>query len=351
MAERPRERMGDERVMARNDDVVVLGGTGFIGRHLVAALEGRVRSITVVGRGLSDRDVDAGLRFRRGDLRDLDSTRRSIAGASVVYDVTMPVSGSWEEFPENCLRCARNLAMVAKELSVRRLFYTSSSDAVYLGGGRSVDERDGTDARPHLRNPYSRSKGAAERLLFDLHRAEGLPITVFRPFIVVGRGGRLSHGGIGEWPAVTCCLGWGPGTNAQPFVLVEDVASAMAAALDVPGIEGMAFNLAGDVTPSAKEYVRLVAQRARRNFRYYPRNLTWLWLQGLARQALRRLAGRNGERQSYRDMLSKSKRSRVDCTAAKTLLGWKPNGSLERFVAEAIDCHADVPPGDLRIET
>jgi nucleoside-diphosphate-sugar epimerase len=144
--------------MARDDDVVVLGGTGFIGRHLVRVLEGRVRSITVVGRGVDDHEAD-GVRFRRGDLLDLESARRVIAGASVVYDVTLPVTTGWETFPENCLACARHLATVSREHGVRRLFYTSTSDAVYLGGRRTVDERDGTDAKPHLRNPYARSKG------------------------------------------------------------------------------------------------------------------------------------------------------------------------------------------------
>jgi nucleoside-diphosphate-sugar epimerase len=337
--------------MAHGDDVIVLGGTGFIGRHLVKALERRARSITVVGRGLVDHDDEVtGLRYRRGDLEDLDSARRVITRGSVVYDVTLPL-GVWGDFPESCLRCARNLARLSQELSVRRLFYTSTSDAVNLGAKRRIDERDGTDAKPHLRNPYSRSKAAAERFLLDLHRSEGLPIVVFRPFIVVGRGGRLCHGGAGEWPAVTCCLGWGQGTHPLPFVLVGDVANAMAAALDVPGIEGRAFNLAGDVRLSAREYVGFVAQRLHRNFRFYPRNFSWLWVQELARHGLRRLAGRKRERRSYRDIVSKSMRSHVDCSTAKALLGWTPNSDLERFLAEAIDAHVDVPAGDLRTES
>jgi hypothetical protein len=44
--------------------------------------------------------------------------------------------------------------------------------------------------------------------------------------------------------------------------------------------------------------------------------------------------------------------SQIDNRAAKELLGWQPNASLEVFVREAIDCHADpVFPGDLRLPT
>jgi len=160
----------------------------------------------------------------------------------------------------------------------------------------------------------------------------------------------MPHGGIGMWVAENCCLGWGRGDDPQPWVLVEDVADAMATALDVPGIEGRAFNLAGDVSISAREYVRLIAESSKRNFRIYPRNLMLLWTKELLVGLVKRAAGRGGERQTYRDMVSSAKRSTLNCSAAKEALGWKPNASLERFRAEAIDSYFEIQPGDLRLE-
>lgn len=337
--------------MAEHDDVVVVGGAGFIGRHLVRALKGRARSITVVSRGVVDGHVDeSGVRYRRGDLQNLDTAMRVLEGASAVYDLSLPIGASWDDFYERCVGCAGNLAAAAKHHAVRRVIYTGTSDSVYLGARKTVDERDGTDAKPHLRNSYSSGKAASEKLLFDLHRETGFPAVVFRPFLVVGRNGRMPHGGMGLWVKEICCLGWGRGTNPQPFVLVEDVADAMAVALDVPGIEGRAFNLAGDVFISAQEYVRLIAERSMRRYRFYPRNLEALWTKELIIGSLKKMAGRGGERQSHRDMVSSSKQSFVDCTAAKTVLGWTPNASLERFRAEAIDSYFDIQPGDLRLE-
>jgi nucleoside-diphosphate-sugar epimerase len=49
----------------------------------------------------------------------------------------------------------------------------------------------------------------------------------------------------------------------MPFVLVQGVAEAMVLALDAPGIEGKAFNLAGDVFISARDYVRIAAERTK----------------------------------------------------------------------------------------
>jgi len=331
--------------------VVVVGGAGFIGRHLVQALKGRVRSITVVSRGVNDGHVDrSGVRYRRGDIQSLDTAKRVLEGASVVYDLSLPIGATWDDFHERCVGCAKNLAEAARQHAARRVVYTGTSDSVYLGAKKVVDERDGTDAKPHLRNSYSSGKAAAEKVLFDLHRSQGFPAIVFRPFLVVGRGGRMPHGGIGLWVAENCCLGWGRGDNPQPFVLVEDVADAMAAAIDVPGIEGRAFNLAGDVCISAREYVRLIAERSMRDFRIYPRNLAHLWMKELLVNSIKRLVGRGGARQSYRDMVSSSKQSTVDCSAAKEVLGWKPNASLERFRAEAIDSYFEIQAGDLRLE-
>jgi nucleoside-diphosphate-sugar epimerase len=337
--------------MAQHDDVVVVGGAGFIGRHLVQALKGRARSITVVSRGVIDGHVDpSGIRYRRGDIQSLETAKRVLEGASVVYDLSLPIGASWDDFHDRCVGCAKNLAEAARQQGTRRVIYTGTSDSVYLGAKKVVTERDGTDAKPHLRNSYSSGKAASEKLLFDLHRSEGFPAVVFRPFLVVGRGGRFPHGGIGLWVNENCCLGWGRSDNPQPFVLVEDVAEAMAVALDVPDIEGRAFNLAGDVSISAREYVRLIAESSLRNFRIYPRNLALLWMQEAIVGATKRLVGRGGERQSYRDMVSSSKQSTLDCTAAKEVLGWKPNASFERFKAEAIDSYFEIQPGDIRLE-
>jgi nucleoside-diphosphate-sugar epimerase len=173
---------------------------------------------------------------------------------------------------------------------------------------------------------------------------------ILRPCLVVGRGGMLQHGGIGSWKTPTCLLGWGSSHHPLPFVLVQDVAEAMVLAMDAPAIEGKAFNLAGDVFLSAREYIRLAGERTLRNFRYYPRNLPLFGAKVLAKSMLKRVLGRGGESQSYRDMLSSAMYTQIDNHAAKQSLGWKPNTSMEVFIREAIDCHAGkIHPSDLRL--
>ena len=72
----------------------------------------------------------------------------------------------------------------------------------------------------------------------ELHREQGLPVVIFRPGIVIGRGGSPLHWGIGMWSFDAVCQVWGEGRNPLPLVLVQDVASALVAALDVSGHRG-----------------------------------------------------------------------------------------------------------------
>jgi nucleoside-diphosphate-sugar epimerase len=175
-------------------------------------------------------------------------------------------------------------------------------------------------------------------------------VVIVRPAIVVGRGSSHCHSGVGQWPADTCCLGWGRGKHPLPFVLVEDAARALAAAKDVPGIEGQCFNLAGDVRLSAKEFLSLLRERSLRNFRFYPQSLWKMQAIEILKWGLK-VAARKPDNPwpSFRDLKSRSMRAPMDCALAKRVLGWKPTQSLEVFLGEAIDGNLSrIPPGDLR---
>ena len=67
--------------------------------------------------------------------------------------------------------------------------------------------------------------------------------------------------GVGLFANERHCMGWNEGRNPLPFVLAEDVASAVLAAIGKDGIDGHCYNLAGDVRLSAREYVAALSTR------------------------------------------------------------------------------------------
>jgi nucleoside-diphosphate-sugar epimerase len=329
--------------MAQNDSVVILGGAGFIGSTLLGQLNGRVRHIKVVSRKASG-TPQPGVEYVAGDVCDGGRMVEVLEGATVVYQLT--VEGDFKTG-------ATNVAEACLQHGVRRLIFTSTSDALYLARKGTILEDAPTDPKPQFRNAYSQGKAESEKVLLEYRARRNLPVVIMRPCLVVGRGGKLDHGGIGAWASTTCLVGWGNGRNPMPFVLVDDVADAMVRAMDAPGIEGRAFNLAGDVYLSAREYIDILAQRSLRDFRFFPRNLQMFGLLVATKAAVNKIATGKvpADRQYYRDMLSSAMVTHIDNSSSKKLLGWKPNSSREVFIREAIDSNLEpIHPDDLRLQ-
>jgi nucleoside-diphosphate-sugar epimerase len=333
--------------MRSRDRVLVIGGTGFIGRELVAQLEARGAEVRVLCRHPRAGNPN----HLYGEVADRASLRAAAHGVSAVYDVSLGGGPTWHDYQRDFVDGAANVAEVCLEHGMRRMIYTSSTAALHLSGRSTIDESAGADPKPERRSWYARGKILAEERLRELHATRGLPVVIVRPGIVVGRGSRLSHPGVGLWRSPTCCAVMGPGSAPLPFVLVEDVAAAMVLAKDTEGIEGATFNLAGDVRPSAAEWVRWAGERSRRNFELVRQSIvgiqafrTAVWLGKLA---LRR---EDNEWQSWWELKTGPQRTQLDCSAAKTRLGWQPVSDEQEFIRRAIDLHIPpIPPGDLRM--
>lgn len=331
------------------DSILVIGGTGFIGRALVNQLLEHGCDVRVMSRRpLRD---EGGVRYVQGEVADRESLRRAIDGVQVVYDLSLAVGATWADYQRDFIDGARNVAEACLDFGVRRHIYTSTLAALHLHKKGTTDESSGADRKPDARSWYSRGKIYAERALNALHTTRGLPTVIFRPGIVVGVGNKLSHPGIGIWPSSTCCVVVGDGRDPLALVLVEDVAQALRLAKDAPGIECKTFNLVGDVRLTAAEYIEIVGRRSLRNFRLRTKSIagiqafrTAVWL---GKAALRR---KDNDWQSFHELLTAAQRTQLDCSAAKTLLGWRPVADREEFVRRAIDCHLrPTPSGDLRL--
>jgi nucleoside-diphosphate-sugar epimerase len=328
--------------MAQNDVVVVLGGAGFIGHTVAERLRGKVKELRVVSRKMVAKD-EPGVRYMQGDVVDKQRMLDVIEGATVVYQLT--VEGRW-------LDGVRNVADACVQHGVRRLIFASTSDALCLSKSGTVYETDGPDPHPERRNDYSRGKAESEKVLHQYMREHNLGVVIMRPCLVMGRGGRLFHGGIGRWTTPTTLMAWGDGKNKMPFVLVDDVAQAMELAMDAPDIEGKAFNLAGDVFLSACEYAALAAERTHRNIRCLPTNLFNHAAKVMIKSRLKGLLTRKKiDYQTYYDACSSAMISFIDNSQSKKLLGWKPNADVDVFVREAIDSFVEpIHPDDLRLQ-
>jgi NAD dependent epimerase/dehydratase len=181
----------------RGTQVLVTGAGGFIGGHLVERLIREGASVRALVRYNSrnergtldwlDESVVADIDVQLGELRDLESVERAVAGTEVVFhlaaQIAIPYSyvNARDYFETNVLG-SLNVAQAALRHGVRRLVHTSTSE-VY-GTAQTVPI---TEAHPlEAQSPYSASKIGADKLMDSFHRSHQLPVTVLRPFNTFG---------------------------------------------------------------------------------------------------------------------------------------------------------------------
>ena len=334
---RPPRAVGD-----RPGEVVVLGGTGFIGRRLLPALVGAGLPVRLLARRpalVADLAEQFDLSVAAGDVRDPDAVARAVAGARAVIHLVAGAPAGWPEFERLFIGGTRLVAEACLRAGVGQLLFASSITAYYLGDpGVVVTEETPLDHRPEQRGEYARAKIACERLLLELHRARGLPVTIFRPGVVVGAGGPVEHLGVGDWPAPTHCIAWGRRVDRPlPFVLADDVAAALAAAVGREGLAGASFNLVGDVRLSAREYVAALRQASGRDIRLHPRSVLAWRASELFKWAVKAVARKpDNIALSSRELSYRTLASAFDCAAAKERLGWRPVADREEFLERGI---------------
>lgn len=322
---------------ARAGEVVVLGGTGFLGRRCVQRLRAQGRPVTLVVRkpNLLPAELrDGSVRVFVGDAGDAATLAAAFAGATAVLHLATAAgddASKVEAAMAAAVRAAGEQALAAK---VARFVYTSSTAALWLGDPGRIDGRVGPDPRPADRSAYARGKIAAEHEVTAL-RGRGLAAVVVRPAIVVGEGGIAEHSGVGLWVRDNHCVGWGHGDAPLPFVLADDCADALVAALAAPAAVGASYNLAGAVRLTAREYVAELSARSGRAVQFHGTPLRWMWLQEVGKYAVKALARRPRQWPAFRDFASRSFATELDCADAARDLGFRPEADRARFLDRA----------------
>lgn len=308
--------------------VLVLGGTGFMGRALVKRLlqDGvRVRALVRELSGRAEWLAHSGVEVVKGDLTDTASVMAALDGIQHVFHLARGAGPGWDDYLRLDVEPTRRLADLCCARGIG-LCYTSSI-AIY-DGGRADDliTESTPPSRASMRlNAYARAKVATERLLGEMHRQRGLNVVVFRPGIVIGSGGNPRHPGVGAWPDASTCRPWGGGRHRLPFVLVDDCADAMVRALRVPAIAGESFNLVGDASLSGHEYLDALERSAGIRIRRRPLPAWQLFARSSVKWGIKGLAGGQAPPlPSYRYCEGLSCRASFAADLAKRRLGWAP---------------------------
>lgn len=232
-------------------EILITGGAGFIGSHILAQLQGRHDIDVVVFDNLSSgskEHVPAGMELVEGDIRDeaaVDALFADHHFDAVIHLAAQTMVPTSVEQP--VLDCQINLEGVLHVLEACRNHGTghilfSSSAAVY-GDNLSIPLKETERLVPT--SPYGITKMTTEHYLRVYHELYGMDATVFRFANVYGeRQGEKGEGGV---VSIFCKLlsqhqgitVFGDGHQTRDFVYAGDIAQAIIRALPLKGYHTM----------------------------------------------------------------------------------------------------------------
>lgn len=249
--------------------VLVTGGAGFIGSHLVPQLLTKSYSVVVLDNlysgkieNLKGSRDNPNFSFVQADIRDKEALATAFHGvAAVVHlaaliDIAVSVADPLSTHDVNVTGTV-NLLQEAVKSKVERFVFASST-AVY-GEVTALPVKEDTVLKPF--SPYAASKAAGEAYCTAFANCYGLNTTSLRFFNVFGSGNENNqYSGVitkflcnalnNEILTVN-----GDGEQTRDFIYVNDVVDAIMCALDSKTLEGDVFNVCTGVPTSVNQLV------------------------------------------------------------------------------------------------
>lgn len=309
--------------------VVVTGGEGFIGSHLVERLlsEGaQVRALVhynPFGRWGWLQDLAGDVEVVAGDVRDGDRVARAVEGTEVIFHLAALIGIPYSyDAPESYVQTnvvgSYNVLNGARRAAVERVVQTSTSE-VY-GTARRVPIDETHPLQPQ--SPYSASKIGADMLALSFHHSFGLPVSVMRPFNTYGP--RQSTRAViptvlSQLLAGADVIRVGTTTPTRDFNFVTDTVAGFLAVAASERTVGQVVNVGSGREISIGDLIELLAQ----------------------------LVGRTVKVESDADRLrppgSEVERLLCDNTRIREWTDWRPEVSLEEGLRRTAEWMVDNP--------
>ncbi|WP_435074483.1 complex I NDUFA9 subunit family protein [Halorubrum sp. HHNYT27] len=231
-------------------DILVAGGTGFIGSYLCRALVEGGHDVTALAR--SDSETPEGVDLVVGNVTEYDSVAGAVAGRDAVVNL-VALSPLFEPKGGNAMHDR-----------IHRGGTENLVNAAEAGDVKGFVQLSALGADPVGETAYIRAKGQAEEIV----RESDLDWTIFRPSVVFGEGGefvsftkrlkRMFAPGVPLYP-----LPGGGKTRFQP-IHVEDFVPMLVAALEDDEHVGETYEIGGPETLTLRQVTDLVYEAERK---------------------------------------------------------------------------------------
>jgi len=233
----------DGTVVEKGGDmnIFITGGTGFVGGHVVKALQDRGHVLRLLVHSRSAQ-IDAGVEQIVGDVTELASFERAVEGCNAVINLV----GIIREFP------VRGVTFEALHVQAT----AHAVRAAQKAGCSRYLQMSALGTRPNAISRYHSTKFKAEELV----RSSGLAATIFRPSLIFGPTDAFINMLAGQLRLAPIMPVIGNGTYRLQPIHAADVARCFAQALEMPETVGGCYELCG---ADRFAYVELLDEVAR----------------------------------------------------------------------------------------
>jgi dTDP-glucose 4,6-dehydratase len=336
--------------------ILITGGAGFIGSHLVRLMVNRypnylivnLDALTYAGNPANLRDVEEAenYRFERVDICDVEAVREVFDRHAIDSVIHLAAESHVDRSIDDPFAFARTnvlgtltLLQVAKERWTdggQHLFYHVSTDEVYGSLGAEGTFTESSRYEPH--SPYSASKASSDHFVRAFHDTFGLPTVIsncsnnYGPYQFPEKLIPLFINNIRERRALPV---YGRGENVRDWLYVEDHARAIDLIFH-RGRVGETYNIGGSNEWRNIDLVRLLIATTDR--------------------LLGRAEGEDDNLITFvRDRAGHDLRYAIDSTKLREELGWEPEVSFEEGIERTVRWYlhndewlADVTSGEYR---
>ena len=238
--------------------ICILGGSGFVGKHLASRLNTLGHQVKILSRHPQrHRDILVlpGVRLAQANAHDDTDLQRELTGMDVVINLIGILNEPGHDgsgFQAAHVDIPAHVVSVCKQVGVPRLLHMSAINAGVLRSQAAHQNKRnrGSD--------YLRTKGEGEQHVLAASDNQ-LAVTVFRPSLIFGRGdgifGRFANS-LTLTPVLPLAC---PNARFAP-VYVGDVIEAFVRAMDDPDSFGKAYDLYGPRTCSLRQLIEYTAR-------------------------------------------------------------------------------------------
>jgi uncharacterized protein YbjT (DUF2867 family) len=204
--------------------ILLTGGTGFVGGHILKALRAADRPVRCLVRDPSKVSLDCEL--AQGDMTDLASLKQAVEGVDTVVHLVAIRQGKPEQFERIMAQGTRDLLAASKDAGVGRFILMSAL-------GTSKETKDLV--------PYYGAKWEMEQAV----EGAGIPYVIFRPSFVFERDGGIlpTFARLARFAPVTPITG--SGTQRIQPIWAGDLAAYFDRAIDLDAATNRTFELGG----------------------------------------------------------------------------------------------------------